>query len=70
MVGVGTAIAILTLYMSTIRIGPFRSALIMNLEPLLATALSVPLLGQVITPVQALGAAIMLAALATSQSRR
>ena len=69
-VGVGTAIAILTLYMSTIRIGPFRSALIMNLEPLLATVLSVPLLGQVITPVQALGAAIMLAALAAFQSRR
>lgn len=69
-VGIGTAIAILTLYMSTIRIGPFRSALIMNLEPLLATVLSVPLLGQVITPVQALGAVIMLAALAAFQSRR
>ena len=69
-VGIGTAIAILTLYMSTIRIGPFRSALIMNLEPLLATVLSVPLLGQVITPIQALGAAIMLAALAAFQSRR
>ena len=69
-VGVGTAIAILTLYMSTIRIGPFRSALIMNLEPLLATVLSVPLLGQLITPVQALGAAIMLAALVAFQSWR
>jgi probable blue pigment (indigoidine) exporter len=69
-VGVGTAIAILTLYMSTIRIGPFRSALIMNLEPLLATVLSAPLLGQVITPVQALGAAIMLAALVAFQSWR
>jgi probable blue pigment (indigoidine) exporter len=69
-VGVGTAIAILTLYMSTVRIGPFRSALIMNLEPLLATVLSAPLLGQVITPVQALGAAIMLAALVAFQSWR
>jgi drug/metabolite transporter (DMT)-like permease len=69
-VGVGTAIAILTLYMSTIRIGPFRSALIMNLEPLLATVLSAPLLGQVITPIQALGAAIMLAALVAFQSWR
>ena len=36
----GRAIAILTLYVSTVRIGPFRSALIMNLEPLLATLLS------------------------------
>jgi len=69
-VGVGTAIAILTLYMSTIRVGPFRSALIMNLEPLLATVLSVPVLGQVITPVQAVGGAIMLAALVAFQSRR
>ena len=69
-VGIGTAIAILTLYMSTIRVGPFRSALIMNLEPLLATVLSVPVLGQVITPLQAVGGAIMLAALAAFQSRR
>ena len=29
------------LYMSTNRIGPFRTALIMNLEPLLASLLSV-----------------------------
>jgi len=42
----------------------------MNLEPLLATALSVPVLGQAITPVQAVGGAIMLAALAAFQSRR
>ncbi len=68
--GIATAVAILTLYMSTIRIGPFRSALVMNLEPLLATALSAPLLGQMITPVQAVGAAIMLAALAAFQSWR
>ena len=33
----------------------------MNLEPLLATILSALLLGEVITPVQGLGAAIMLA---------
>jgi probable blue pigment (indigoidine) exporter len=66
-VGVGTAIAILTLYMSTVRIGPFRSALIMNLEPLLATLLSAPLLGEVLTPVQGLGAAVMLAAIVAFQ---
>ncbi len=29
------AVATLTLYISTVRVGPFRSALIMNLEPLL-----------------------------------
>ena len=69
-VAIGTAVATLTLFISTNRIGPFRSALIMNLEPLLATILSAPLLGEVITPIQALGGAIMLAALVAFQSRR
>ena len=66
-VSVCTAVAVLTLYISTIRIGPFRSALIMNLEPLLATSLSALILGEVITPIQGLGAAIMLAALVAFQ---
>jgi drug/metabolite transporter (DMT)-like permease len=69
-VSVCTAVAVLTLYMSTIRIGPFRSALIMNLEPLLAALISVPLLGEFMTPVQAAGGAIMLAALVSFQLRR
>jgi drug/metabolite transporter (DMT)-like permease len=63
----GVAIAILTLYVSTVRIGPFRSALIMNLEPLTATALSAVLLGEVMTPLQGLGGAIMLGALVAFQ---
>jgi drug/metabolite transporter (DMT)-like permease len=67
---VSVAIAILALYVSTVRIGPFRSALIMNLEPLLATLLSAMLLGEVITGMQALGAAIMLGALVMFQLRR
>ncbi|HTP92639.1 MAG TPA: DMT family transporter [Xanthobacteraceae bacterium] len=67
---IGVALATLTLYISTVRIGPFRSALIMNLEPLLATLLSAVLLGEVITPLQALGAAVMLAALVVFQLRR
>jgi probable blue pigment (indigoidine) exporter len=69
-VSVCTAVAVLTLYMSTIRIGPFRSALIMNLEPLLAALISIPLLGEVMTPIQAVGGAIMLAALVAFQLRR
>ena len=69
-VSVCTAVAVLTLYMSTIRIGPFRSALIMNLEPLLAALLSIPLLGETMTAVQAAGGAIMLAALVAFQLRR
>ena len=66
---VGVAIAILTLYMSTVRIGPFRSALMMNLEPLLVMVLSAVLLGEVITPVQAVGAAVMLGSLIAFQLR-
>jgi drug/metabolite transporter (DMT)-like permease len=66
-VSVCTAVAVLTLYISTTRIGPFRSALIMNLEPLVATVLSALILGEVITPLQGLGSGIMLAALVAFQ---
>jgi drug/metabolite transporter (DMT)-like permease len=69
-VSVGSAIAVPALFVSIKRIGPFRSALIMHLEPLLSTILSAPILGEVITPVQALGGAIMLAALVAFQLRR
>jgi probable blue pigment (indigoidine) exporter len=62
--------AVLFIVVSTVRIGPFRTALIMNLEPLTATILSALLLGQVITPVQGLGSAIMLAALVAFQLTR
>lgn len=69
-VSAGTACGILTLYVSTVRIGPFRTALLMNLEPLLATLLSAVLLGEVITPMQAVGGAIMLSALVAFQTWR
>jgi drug/metabolite transporter (DMT)-like permease len=69
-VSVGTTIAVLALFVSIKRIGPFRSALIMYLEPLLSTVLSAPVLGEVITPIQALGGAIMLVALVSFQVRR
>lgn len=69
-VSITTAIATLTIFISTARIGPFRTGMIMNLEPLLATVLSVPLLNEVITPVQALGGVIMLVALVAFQLRR
>jgi len=65
-----TATGILALYVSAGRVGAFRTALIMNLEPLLATLLSVPLLSEVITPLQATGAAVMLAALVAFQISR
>ncbi len=69
-VSITITISVLMLFVSVNRIGPFRSALIMNLEPLLATILSVPLLGDIVTPVQALGGAIMLASLVAFQLRR
>jgi probable blue pigment (indigoidine) exporter len=62
--------AVFFIVVSTMRIGPFRTALIMNLEPLTAMVLSALLLGQVITPVQGLGSAIMLAALVAFQLTR
>ena len=63
-------IAILGIFVSTGRVGPFRTALVMNLEPLLGTIASAILLGDVIAPVQALGGTIMLAALVAFQLRR
>jgi drug/metabolite transporter (DMT)-like permease len=62
-VSLATTAAILFVFISTVRIGPFRTALIMNLEPLTTTIMSALLLGEVITPVQGVGSAIMLAAL-------
>jgi drug/metabolite transporter (DMT)-like permease len=69
-VGFGTTIGVLSLYVSIKRVGPFRSALIMYLEPLLSTVLSVPVLGEIITPWQAVGGAVMLAALVSFQLRK
>jgi probable blue pigment (indigoidine) exporter len=69
-VSLATTAAILFVFVSTVRIGPFRTALIMNLEPLTATVLSAVVLGQVVTPVQGLGSAVMLAALVGFQLLR
>jgi drug/metabolite transporter (DMT)-like permease len=60
----------LGVFASTVRIGPFRTALFMNLEPLLATIGSALLLTEVITPLQALGGAVMIAALVLFQLRK
>jgi len=62
-----TTAAILFVFLSTVRIGAFRTAVIMHLEPLTATILSGLVLGQVITPIQALGVIIMLAGLIAFQ---
>ena len=47
---VAMAVAVLAVFVSTVRVGPFRTALFMNFEPLLATAGSAVFLGEVITP--------------------
>ena len=64
---IATTAGILFIFVSTVRIGPFRTAVIMHLEPLTATILSALVLGEVITLVQAAGAAVMLAALVAFQ---
>jgi probable blue pigment (indigoidine) exporter len=65
-----TTTAILTLYVSTQRIGPFRTALYMNLEPLMTSVLSAVVLGDRMTPLQVAGGAVMIAALCAFQLRR
>jgi drug/metabolite transporter (DMT)-like permease len=69
-VSVAVTTGILGVFGSIARIGPFRTALFMNLEPLLATIGSAFLLGEVITPLQALGGAVMIVALVAFQLRK
>jgi probable blue pigment (indigoidine) exporter len=64
---VATTAGILFVFVSIARIGPFRTALIMNLEPLVAMLLSALLLGDAITPLQGAGSALMLGALVAFQ---
>jgi probable blue pigment (indigoidine) exporter len=64
---VATTVAIVFIFVSTMRVGPFRTALIMNLEPLIAMVGGALVLGDTITPLQGLGSAIMLAALVAFQ---
>jgi probable blue pigment (indigoidine) exporter len=48
-----STLSVLLIFISITRIGPFRTALIMNLEPLVSTLAIMALLGEVLTPVQA-----------------
>jgi probable blue pigment (indigoidine) exporter len=68
--GITTTMGILAVYVSTGRIGPFRTALFLNLEPLLTAIGSAIFLGEVLNALQIVGGAIMLAALVTFQLRR
>jgi drug/metabolite transporter (DMT)-like permease len=63
-------IAVYCVFVSTAKIGAFRTALFMNLEPLLATIGAWIFLGETITLLQAFGGAMMIAALVAFQLRR
>jgi probable blue pigment (indigoidine) exporter len=71
---VGLSIMVMTgilgVFASTVRIGPFRTALFMNLEPLLTALGGAAFLGEVLRPLQALGGVMMIAALTAFQLRR
>jgi drug/metabolite transporter (DMT)-like permease len=66
-VSVGSTLSTLLVYVSTNRIGPFRTALTMNLEPLMTTLASIALLGEVLSPLQTVGAGVMLLSLCAFQ---
>jgi drug/metabolite transporter (DMT)-like permease len=69
-VAAGSTLSTLLIYISTNTVGPFRTALVMNLEPLVTTLASIVLLGEVLSPAQALGAGIMIVSLCAFQLRR
>jgi drug/metabolite transporter (DMT)-like permease len=66
-VSLGTTAGTFLLFVSVTRIGPFRSALIMQLEPLTATILGAVLIGEIITTIQGVGGIVMLGALTAFQ---
>ncbi|HEX3996065.1 MAG TPA: DMT family transporter [Acetobacteraceae bacterium] len=65
--GICSTLSQLLVYVSTNRVGPFRTAFIMNLEPLVTTMLSLLLLQEVLTPTQSMGAVVMLMSLGLFQ---
>jgi len=65
--GACSTLSTLLVYVSTNRVGPFRTAFIMNLEPLVTTLLSLLLLHEILTPTQTMGAVVMLVSLGAFQ---
>jgi drug/metabolite transporter (DMT)-like permease len=64
------AIALIAMFASARRIGPFRTALIMNAEPVAVLGLSWLVLGEALNATQWVGAAIMIGSLFWFQLRR
>jgi drug/metabolite transporter (DMT)-like permease len=58
MLGIFTGIAM---------IGPTRASILMNLEPIFTLALAMPILGEILTPIQLAGAALVIGAVVASQ---
>jgi len=68
--GVTTTLSTLWIYVSTARVGAFRTALTMNLEPVLSSLFSFALLGEAVSGLQLVGGGVMVAALCAFQLRR
>ena len=68
--GVTATLSTLWVFVSTARVGAFRTALVMNLEPILSSMFSVALLGEMVTGLQVVGATVMVVSLGMFQFRR
>lgn len=68
--GVTTTLSTLWIYVSTARVGAFRTALVMNMEPVLSSLFSITLLHEEVTGLQVVGGGVMVAALCAFQIRR
>ena len=64
------AIGVVSLFTSATRIGPLRTAVVMNLEPLIAIAGSWMVLGQGLTPMQLVGGVLVLGGVLGAQLGR
>lgn len=61
--GVTMILSTLGIFVSTARVGAFRTALTMNLEPVVSSSISFVVLGEAVTAVQLLGGVVMIGAL-------
>ncbi len=68
--GVTTTLSTLLIFVSTARVGAFRTALLMNLEPVLSSCFSFALLGEPASSLQLFGGLIMVVSLCAFQLRR
>ncbi len=64
------AIGLVALFTSAVRIGPLRTGLVMNLEPIVAIGGSWLLLGQGLAPAQLAGGALVIAGIVGAQMTR